>query len=58
MVRREVSEHKVCATEHLIAVATDVVMQDAVNCPVYDINDIAGIYTCILGYFGISRRLQ
>ena len=58
VVRRAVSEHKVCATEHLIAVATDVVMQDAVNCPVYDINDIAGIYTCILGYFGISGRLQ
>ena len=58
VVRRAVSEHKVCATEHLIAVATDVVTQDAVNCPVYDMNDIAGIYACILGYFGISGRLR
>lgn len=58
VVRRAVSEHTVCATEHLIAVATDVVTQDAVNCPVYDMNDIAGIYACILGYFGISGRLR
>ena len=58
VVRRAVSEHKVCATEHLIAVATDVVTQDAVNCPVYDMNDIAGIYACILVYFGISGRLR
>ena len=58
VVRRAVSEHTVCATEHLIAVATDVVTQDVVNCPVYDMNDIAGIYACILGYFGISWRLR
>lgn len=58
VVRRAVSEHTVCATEHLIAVATDVVTQDVVNCPVYDMNDIAGIYACILGYFGISGRLR
>ena len=31
---------------------------DVVNCPVYDMNDIAGIYACILGYFGISGRLR
>ena len=58
VVRRAVSEHTVCATEHLIAVATDVVTQDVVNCPVYDMNDIAGIYACILVYFGISGRLR
>ena len=58
VVRRAVSEHTVCAAEHLIAVATDVVTQDAVNCPVYHMNDIAGIYACILGYFGISGRLR
>ena len=53
VVRREISDSPVCDPKHLIAIATDVVKQDAVSCPVYDINDAAGIYTCILKYFGI-----
>ena len=56
VVRRAVSDRPVCAMEHLMAVATDVVPQDSVKCPVYDINDVAGIYSCILSYFGISGR--
>ena len=57
VVRRAVSEHTVCATEHLIAVATDVVTQDVVNCPVYDMNDIAGIYACILEILWYIREI-
>ena len=56
VVRREISEQTVCDKEHLIAVATDVVTQDAVKCPVYDINDTAGIYSCILRYFGMEKK--
>ncbi len=56
VVRRAISDQPVCAAEHLIAVATDVVTQDSVKCPVYDINDVTGIYSCILSYFGIAGR--
>ena len=52
VVRSGISDRPVCDPKYLIAIATDVVKQDVMSCPVYDMNDAAGIYTCILKYFG------
>ena len=52
VVRSGISDRPECDPKYLIAIATDVVKQDVMSCPVYDMNDAAGIYTCILKYFG------
>lgn len=51
VVRKEVSDTIVCDKTTLICVATDAVLIDAVECPVFDINDIDGIYSCIKNYY-------
>jgi molybdopterin-guanine dinucleotide biosynthesis protein len=53
VVRGEVSSKGVCDMDTLICMASDVVLQGEVKCPVYDIDDVDGIYSCIGKYFGI-----
>ena len=55
VVRRAVSDTSVCSSEHLICIATDTISQNAVQCPVYDIDDIEGIFLCVKKYFGLLK---
>lgn len=54
VVRGAVSSTSVCNPESLICIATDILSQNAVKCPVYDIDDIAGIFLCLKRYFGLT----
>lgn len=51
VVRKEISDNLVCDPESLICVASNANIVDAVNCPIYDIDDICSIYNCIRKYF-------
>lgn len=53
VVRGAVSSASVCRPEHLICIATDCLSQNEVQCPVYGIDDIAGIFLCVKQYFGL-----
>lgn len=53
VVRKAVSDTSVCSPENLICIATDCLSQNAVKCPVYDIDDIEGIFLCVKKYFGL-----
>ena len=53
VVRAAVSERSVCSPNHLICIAADCLSQNEVQCPVYDIDDIAGIFLCVKRYFGL-----
>lgn len=57
VVRSAVSQHTVCAEETLIAVASDCISPDEAACPVYGLDDIAGIYACVKKYFGLLEEL-
>lgn len=54
VVRREISQSIVCDEQTLICVATDVVSQDSVKCPVYGLDDIKGIFLCVKKYLGLE----
>ena len=54
VVRQEISDKSVCDENSLICIATDVVSQKDVKCPVYDMDDVSGIFLCIKGYFGLN----
>jgi molybdopterin-guanine dinucleotide biosynthesis protein MobB len=51
IVRGKVSDRGVCKEDTLICMASDVVLQGDVKYPVYDIDDVDGIYSCIRKYF-------
>lgn len=53
VVRRAVSNTSVCNPESLICIATDILSPNAAKCPVYDIDDITGIFLCLKRYFGL-----
>jgi molybdopterin-guanine dinucleotide biosynthesis protein len=53
VVRREVSDMGVCDVNTLICMASDIVVQGDITCPVCDINDIDGIFFNIRKYFKI-----
>ena len=53
VVRRERSRAPVCNPEHLICIATDVLSQNEIQCPIYGIDDIEGIFLCVQKYFGL-----
>lgn len=55
VVRREISTRSVCNPQNLICIATDVVSPDEVNCPVYGLDDIEGIFLCLKKYFGLEK---
>jgi len=54
VVRKAVSDASVCNPENLICIATDILSQNAVPCPVYDMDDIEGIFLCVKKYFGLA----
>ena len=51
VVRKEISTESVCDEQTLICIASDILLQKDFSCPVKDINDITGIYTCIRTFF-------
>ena len=51
VVRRECSCTPVCDLDTLICIATDVVSQEDVKCPVFGMDDIQGIFLCVKNYF-------
>ena len=51
VVRKEISQSTVCDKSTLICVATNAKLTDAYECPVYDIDDVCGIYNCVKKYF-------
>ena len=57
IVRGAVSNTPVCDPESLICIATDVVSRDNVSCPVYGLDDIGGIFSCVKNYFGLERQI-
>ena len=54
VVRRACSRAPVCDEETLICIATDVVSQEDVKCPVFGMDDIQGIFLCVKKYFGLE----
>lgn len=58
VVRNAVSQKSICASESLICIATDIVSQSAVSCPVYDMDDIEGIFLCVKKYFGLDDKVE
>lgn len=54
VVRRQISTKSICNPDSLICIATDVVSQDEVKCPVFGIDDIDGIFLCLKKYFGLE----
>lgn len=54
VVRREKSQVPVCDEETLICIATDVVSQEDVKCPVFGMDDVQGIFLCVKKYFGLE----
>lgn len=51
VVRRECSSAPVCDEDTWICIATDVVSQEDVKCPVFGMDDIHGIFLCVKNYF-------
>ena len=51
VVRGAKSRAPVCDVSTLICIATDVVSQESVSCPVLDMDDIHGIFLCVKSYF-------
>lgn len=58
VVRRAVSDALVCNPQGLICIATDILSQNEAECPVYDIDDIEGIFLCLKRYFGLADEMQ
>ncbi len=54
VIRKSVSEASVCQEDTLICVAADFVFHEVFSCPVMDIDDIHGIFTCIKKFFGLE----
>ena len=54
VVRSACSDRPVCDPKLLICIATDVVSQEDVKCPVFGMDDIHGIFLCLKTYFGIG----
>lgn len=52
VVRSEISSSTVCNPDSLICVATDVISQENIKCPVFGLDDVHGIFLCVLKYFG------
>lgn len=57
VVRKAVCDTSICSPENLICIATDCLSQNAVQCPVYDIDDIEGIFLCVKKYFGLVNEI-
>lgn len=51
VVRGERSRTPVCDRDTLICLATDVVSQEEVKCPVFGMDDIHGIFLCVKNHF-------
>ena len=47
VVRNEISQSPVCDPDTLICIATDVKFPVETGCPLYDINDVHGVFCCI-----------
>lgn len=47
VVRKEISQSPVCDPDTLICIATDVKFPVETGCPLYDINDVHGVFCCI-----------
>lgn len=56
VVRRAVSSQSVCDPDTLICIATDAVSPESAECPVYDIDDIRGIFLCLKEHFGLATE--
>ena len=56
VVRKAVSDASICNPENLICIATDIVSQSEVQCPVFDIDDINGIFLCVKKYFALEHE--
>lgn len=54
VVRRKISTKSVCNPDSLICIATDVVSQSEVKCPVFGLDDTEGIFLCLKKFFGLE----
>lgn len=55
VIRREICETSVCDPRALICIATDVASLGKMECPVYGILDVQGIFLCLKRYFGLEN---
>ena len=44
--------------ENLICISTDILSPNDVDCPIYETDDIQGIFSCILDYFGLTPYMS
>lgn len=54
VIRSSISEKCVCDPKTLICIATDCISPENVNCPVFGLDDVRGIFLCLRDYFGLS----
>ncbi len=54
LVRRDICAKSVADPETLICIATDCISPQDVSCPVYGLEDVQGIFSCIIQYFGLQ----
>jgi molybdopterin-guanine dinucleotide biosynthesis protein len=54
IVRREISSKSICNPDSLICIATDIVSQSEVSCPIFGLDDTQGIFLCVKKYFGLE----
>lgn len=53
VVRGARSDRPVCDPKTLICIATDIVSPATVPCPVFDMDDVKGVFSCVKKYFGV-----
>ena len=54
IVRRGIGEGVISPPESLICITTDFITPDSVNCSVYGLDDVKGVFLCICRYFGLK----
>ena len=54
IVRRSAVPHSVADPDTLICISTDILSPEEVSCPVYDVDDVQGIFSCVKAYFHLD----
>ena len=58
VIRQEICGKSVCDPRSLICIAADEMSFEQMDCPVYGLSDIQGIFLCLKKYFGLERLLR
>ena len=55
VVRKEAYQKSVADPDTLICIATDTISPEEVHCPVYRLDDVKGIFSCLKKHFGLVQ---